>query len=100
MIQYRRYALYVADESFSAPLEPHLGFVCVGGGGIGRLLAARSRSIARSWRTGAGVGDFLRRHAFGFRQLRHIGNSLVVNYDPQNNYVQWDRAGTTAVILI
>lgn len=30
----------------------------------------------------------------------NIGNSMVVNYDPVNNYVTWDRAGTTAVILI
>lgn len=30
----------------------------------------------------------------------NIGNSMVVNYDPVNNYVHWDRAGTTAVILI
>lgn len=30
----------------------------------------------------------------------NIGNSMVVTYDPVNNYVNWDRAGTTAVILI
>lgn len=30
----------------------------------------------------------------------NIGGSMVVNYDPVNNYVTWDRAGTTALILI
>lgn len=30
----------------------------------------------------------------------NIGGSMVVNYDPVNNYVNWDRSGTTAVILI
>lgn len=30
----------------------------------------------------------------------NIGNSMVVRYDPQNNYAAWDRTGTTAVILI
>jgi hypothetical protein len=30
----------------------------------------------------------------------NIGNSMVITYDPVANYVHWDRAGTTAVILI
>jgi hypothetical protein len=30
----------------------------------------------------------------------NVGNSMVVNYDAVNNYGTWDRAGTTAVILI
>jgi hypothetical protein len=30
----------------------------------------------------------------------NIGNSMVVDWDPVNNLAVWDRAGTTAVILI
>lgn len=39
--------------------------------------------------------------ALAVKLLRlNIGNSMVVNYDGVNNYATWDRAGTTAVILI
>jgi hypothetical protein len=30
----------------------------------------------------------------------NVGNSMTVNYDPINNVATWNRAGTTAVILL